>query len=112
MSLYQGYEVEVSQSQLSRILPALGEPVCLLGGWALCITVNKNFAASQGRAFQGSRDIDLGFHVDPSWSGDELKGSLFGRAIRRIEEVGFEHVGFRFMKCFHTETREELSVVT
>ena len=109
MSLYQGYEVEVSQSQLSKILPALGEPVCLLGGWAVYITVNKNFAASQGRNFQGSRDIDLGFHVDSSWTGGELKESLFGRAIERIEEVGFEPVGFRFMKCFHTETRRELS---
>lgn len=109
MSLYQNYEVEVSQSQLSKILSVLDEPVCLLGGWAVYITVNRNFAGSQGRNFEGSRDIDLGFHIDASWTDDELKGSLFGRTIRRIAEVGFEPISFRFMKHFHTETRRELS---
>lgn len=66
MSLYQNYEVAVSRSQLSRIFPTLDGPVCLLGGRAVYITVNDNFTASQGMNFVGSRDIDLGFHVDPA----------------------------------------------
>ncbi len=109
MSLYQNYEIQVSQSQLSEVLSTLGEPVCLLGGWAVYITVNNNFAASQGRNFVGSRDVDLGFHVDPAWTDAELGDSQFARAVRRIVDVGFEPVSFRFVKYFHTETRKELS---
>lgn len=109
MSLYQDYEVEMSQTQLSSVLSTLGEPVCLLGGWAVYVTVNRNFAASQGRNFVGSRDIDLGFHVDPSWTDAELRSSLLGRTMKRIAEVGFEPISFRFVKYFHTETKKELS---
>lgn len=109
MSLYQDYEVQVSQSQLSEVLSTLGGEVCLLGGWAVYTTVNKNFADSQGRNFVGSRDIDLGFHVDLSWDDTGLEHSLFASAIKRIVDVGFEPVGFRFVKYFHTETRKELS---
>lgn len=99
----------MSQSQLSEVLSTLGEPVCLLGGWAVYITVNNNFTASQGRNFVGSRDVDLGFHVDPAWTDAELRGSLLARAVRRIAGAGFEPVSFRFVKPFHTETRKELS---
>lgn len=109
MSLYQNYEVELSQSQLSKILSTLDGPVCLLGGWAVYITVNKNFVVSQGRNFMGSRDIDFGFHIDLSWTDVDLKESLFAKAVNRIVDVGFEAVSFRFVKYFHTETRKELS---
>jgi len=109
MSLYQNYEVELSQSQLSKVLSTLEGPICLLGGWAVYVTVNKNFAASRGRNFMGSRDIDLGFHIDPTWTDADLMESLFAKAIDRIVDVGFEPIGFRFVKYFHTETRKELS---
>ena len=109
MSLYQDYEVQVSQSQLSKVLSELGGQVCLLGGWAVYLTVNENFRASEGRNFMGSRDIDLGFHMDPSWTDMELRDSVFARTIARIEQVGFRPLSFRFVKRFHTETRRELS---
>ncbi|MDA4123679.1 MAG: hypothetical protein OK456_10920 [Thaumarchaeota archaeon] len=109
MSLYQDYEVEVSRSQLSKVLKELGGSICLLGGWAVYITVNKNFSASQGRNFMGSRDIDLGFHIDPSWTDSELRSSIFAQTIKRIGDVGFKPISFRYVKQFHTETREELS---
>lgn len=109
MSLYQDYEVQVSQSQLSKVLSELGGQVCLLGGWAVYLTVNENFRASEGRNFMGSRDIDLGFHMDPSWTDAELRDSVFARTIARIEQVGFKPLSFRFVKRFHTETRAELS---
>ena len=43
MPLYQDYEIQVSQSQLSNMLSRLGDDVCLLGGWAVYLTVNRNF---------------------------------------------------------------------
>ena len=92
-----------------RSLSELGGQVCLLGGWAVYLTVNENFRGSEGRNFMGSRDIDLGFHMDPSWTDGELKGSVFARTVARIEQVGFRPLSFRFVKRFHTETRRELS---
>jgi hypothetical protein len=109
LALYQDYEVEVSQSQLSKVLSELGGKICLLGGWAVYLTVNANFKNARGRNFMGSRDIDLGFHIEPAWADSELRDSTFARTIARIEGVGFKPLSFRFVKHFHTETREELS---
>jgi hypothetical protein len=36
--------------------------MCLIGGWAIYETVNKNFTADRGRPYIGSKDIDIGFH--------------------------------------------------
>ena len=72
--------------------------------------MNANFSASQGRNFIGSRDIDLGFHMDSSWTDSELRSSVFVQTIKRIGDVSFfEQITFRFVKHFDTETREELS---
>jgi hypothetical protein len=57
----------------------------------------------------GSRDIDLGFHMDPSWTDSDLRNSVFAKVIRRISDVGFRPISFRYVKHIHTETREELS---
>ncbi len=105
---YQDYEIEISQSHLSQVFSKVREPIGLLGGWAVYITVNKNFSASQGRNYIGSKDIDLGFHIDKNWSDAELKNSVFARAIMALKEIGFRPLSFRLVKYFHTETRKEL----
>ncbi len=64
MTLYSKFETETSYQYLKRIIEVLNEPVCLLGGWAVYLTVNTRFRESQGRNYLGSRDIDIGFHVD------------------------------------------------
>ncbi len=71
--------------------------------------MNKNFSASQGRNFIGSRDIDLGFHIDPRWTDSELRSSVFAQTIKRIGDVGFEPISFQFVKHVDTETKKELS---
>ncbi len=109
MPLYQDYEIQVSQSQLSNMLSRLGDDVCLLGGWAVYLTVNRNFSSSQGRNFMGSRNIDLGFHVNCEWTDAQLKSSALARTIATISEAGFKPVSFRYVKYFHAETMEELS---
>lgn len=105
---YQDYEIEISQSHLSQVFSKVREPICLLGGWAVYITVNKNFSASQGRNYIGSRDIVLGFHIDKNWSNLELEDSLFASSIKALQEIGFRPLSFCLVKYFHTETREEL----
>ncbi len=88
----------------------LEEPICLIGGWAVYSTVNKNFKKTTGRNYIGSRDIDLGFHFEKDWSEEDLHGSTFAKSLRIIEkELGFVPVGFRYLKEFHIETEKELS---
>ena len=43
MTLYTKFETEISYKYLQQIINFLDEPICLLGGWAVYITVNDNF---------------------------------------------------------------------
>ena len=62
MPLYNEFETETSYKYLQQIIKILEEPICLLGGWAVYLTVNDNFNKNQGRNYLGSRDIyDLWF---------------------------------------------------
>jgi len=75
--MYPSREVELSQQHLKELFRGEPEP-CLLGGWAVYLSVNERFRASMGRDYIGSRDIDLGFHINPEWSVTELQNSAFG----------------------------------
>lgn len=106
--LYQPYETEISESYLSKVFGKVGGRICLLGGWAVYLHVNRNFSSANGRNYIGSRDIDIGFHIEKSWSDSMLKESEFARAAKAMEEFGFEPLGFRYVQYFHTETRKPL----
>lgn len=106
--LYQNYEIQTSQMHLSKVVSNMSS-ICILGGWAVHITVNKNFVESQGREYIGSKDIDVGFHINKNWSGNELKESDFARSIHALECTGFRRLSFRLVKYFHTETQKELN---
>ena len=83
---------------MSIVVSRVKEPVCLLGGWAVYATVNKNFSDEQGRNYIGSRDIDLGFHVDETWSDRQLQESTFAKSIEILKEMGYYGVGSRFVQ--------------
>lgn len=84
--------------------------VCLLGGWAVHLTVTNGFQAAHDRAYIGSRDIDLGIHVDPTWSADDLLASPVATTLPRIEtDVGYSRGRFGFYQQFHRETGEQLT---
>ena len=85
------------------------EPVCLLGGWAVYLTVNRKFNETNGRNYLGSRDIDLGFHIDPNWSTEEMQRSALAQSGSILERRGFNGIGSRFMKHYDIETKKELS---
>lgn len=106
--LYQPYEVEISQKYLQTVMSRVRGPVCLLGGWAVYIVVGENFKREQGRDYLGSRDIDLGFHIEKEWSRNELENSSFAVGVRTLIAMGFEPIGFRLAKHFHTDTKQEL----
>jgi hypothetical protein len=106
--LYQRYEIEISESYLSKVFRKVGGQICLLGGWAVYLHVNRNFSSAYGRNYVGSRDIDLGFHVEKTWSDSILKESEFARVAKAMEAFGFEPLGFRYVQYFHIETHKPL----
>lgn len=106
--LYQNYETEVSLDNLKEITNILQQPQCLLGGWAVYLTVNNKFKKTHGRNYHGSRDIDLGFHISKIFDDESIKNSLFIKTIKVLEENGFLLISQRYAKCYHTETRQPL----
>jgi hypothetical protein len=106
---YQPRETETSQRQLHNIFKQLNGPLCLLGGWAVYYIVNENFQKATGRTYIGSRDIDLGFHLNKVWSKAQLAKSDFINSITTLENMGFRSVSFRLFKDFNIDSGQELT---
>ena len=96
--MYAENEMEISRSNLSAVISNVKEPVCLLGGWAVYITVNQNFRAEHGKDYIGSRGIDLGFHMDDAWSDEQLQKSAFSESIEILKNMKYYGVGSRFVQ--------------
>jgi len=109
MTLYEPYEVDYSYKSLLAIVKALDFPVCIIGGWAVYYTVNEHFEQEQGRAYLGSKDIDIGFFINKALAQDELKRTQFGEFIELLEELGFQPSTFRYYRDVHIETGEYLT---
>jgi len=107
--MYEPTEVQVSEKYLEKVFSLIKGNICLLGGWATYHIVNKNFEKINGRKYIGSRDIDIGFHIDKNWSETQLKNSEFSAAIKQIEDMGFNPISFRLVKDFNLETGKELT---
>jgi hypothetical protein len=107
--LYEPNETKTSEKQLEHIFKSLKDPACLLGGWAVYHLVNKNFEKANGRPYIGSRDIDIGFHIDKDWKEKQLRESGFVSAIAALEKIGFRSVSFRLVKDFDIDTGKELT---
>ena len=87
----------------------LDRSTVLLGGWAVFLTVNESYRAAVGRDYLGSKDVDLGFHIDPTWSLEELKASSYAKALKAIEDHGYFPAGTsRYSKIIDKNTREVL----
>jgi hypothetical protein len=109
MALYSDFETETSYVYLQKIVNILNEPVCILGGWAVYFTVNLAFQKDQGRNYLGSRDIDLGFHLNKNCTRKQLKNSTIGNAFKLLEKQCFKPLGFRYYKDIHIDTGKELT---
>jgi hypothetical protein len=107
--LYQTTETKTSQEQMQAIFSQLKIQTCLLGGWAVYHLVNQNFQKATGRTYIGSRDIDLGFHINVDWTQEQLKNSGFATTIKVAESMGFNSVSFRLVKDFDLDTGKELT---
>lgn len=100
---------DISEQELRPLCQTVEPPACLLGGWAVHLHVNDGFRSEYGREYIGSRDVDLGFHVDPDWDRDELESVPVGRSVERVTEAGYIPLSFRFVRHFNRDTGETLT---
>jgi hypothetical protein len=108
-SQYAEAVTRLSEGELRDVLSASEPPVCLLGGWAVHIHVTEGFRAAYDRSYIGSRDIDLGVHIDPKWSPQELAGSSVATTLNQIVTVlEYRRGRFGFYQEFHRETGARL----
>jgi len=110
---YHQLEIDISDRYLEKICQELNRSkceFCLLGGWAAYHIVNDNFQKINGRKYIGSRDIDIGFHIDKNWSKEQLKKSDFCTATHLVEGMGFKWISARLAKDFDWETGRELTL--
>ena len=106
--MYDDFEVEISRRYLEKVTEVLDEPIVMLGGWAVYLSVNERYKDMTGRDYIGSRDIDLGFHIDKN-----SKSQTLIDVISTLEkELGFSPLSFRFFKEVHRETGLDLDPET
>ena len=107
--LYEDYETRISYDMLSKVIPVLPAPVCLLGGWAVYYTVNTNYTVDTGTSYHGSKDIDLGFHLERDATKESLRESTLAKTIESLKDLEFSSIGMRLLKEYHRETHIFLS---
>jgi len=107
--LYENYETDISKDNLVTVFSKVTAPLCLLGGWAVYLTVNVNYKNDKGRDYHGSKDIDLGFHFEKNETKESLINSAFNQSIKALEGIGFYSVSFRLIQHYHRETKQALT---
>jgi len=105
--LYENYETDISKNNLVTVFSKVTAPLCLLGGWAVYLTVNVNYKNDKGRDYH--KDIDLGFHFSKNESKESLINSAFNQSIKALEDIGFYSVSFRLVQHYHRETQKVLT---
>lgn len=99
----------LSEQELRRVFDIAEPPVCLLGGWAVHLHVDPGFQEEYGREYIGSRDIDIGVHVDPDWQSRELSEKPIAKSLEKIRELGYTESRFGFVQNFHRDTQERIT---
>lgn len=108
--MYKEFETKTSYKYLQEVIKALEEPICILGGWAIFFHVNENFLKKQGRPYLGSKDIDLGFHLDKNSTINQMEKSALTKSLDILQNnLKFRPISFRLLKEIHIETEEELT---
>jgi hypothetical protein len=91
------------------VFGAAESPVCLLGGWAVHLHVNTGFQNRHSREYIGSRDIDLGVHVEPDSNKEELRNQPVGESISAIKDLGYTESRFGFVQNFLRSNHEPIN---
>ena len=109
-SQYAETVTRLSDGELQDVISVAEPPICLIGGWAVHLHVTTGFQDAHGRPYIGSRDIDLGIHIDPEWSTEAHRSAPVATTLDRIEtDLGYSRGRFGFYQQFHRETGNRLS---
>jgi hypothetical protein len=100
---------ELSEQELQAVFTAAEPPVCLLGGWAVHLHVTPGFHSAHGREYIGSRDLDIGVHVDVSWTDEDFPETPVGDSISAIEDLGYTKSRFGFVQHFLRDSQDRIS---
>ena len=107
--LYEKFETDISYDNLTTVLSNVTERSCLLGGWAVYLTVNDGYKSLNNMNYHGSRDTDLGFHFSGNESLDDIVGSGLNQTVIALKNLGYRSSGFRMFQHYRRETRKLLS---
>lgn len=109
--MYSEVEITISRQYLTDICGNMGEDMCLLGGWAVHSLVTEGYREYTGREYIGSKDIDLGFHLEQHWDERQLRESAIITTKELLErDYGFIKSGiFRYEKWFDSQSGDELT---
>lgn len=103
-------ETDASFDALKILAAELPEPLILMGGWAVYLTVNKSYSEEHNAPYLGSRDVDLGFHIDIDGSIEDLKQSNFAKTLEILKVVGYWESGTsRFCRILDKRTGKSLN---
>ncbi len=108
--LYDTMETGSALEALRDISGRLPGPFVAIGGWGVHLTVLDSYQREHGVPYIASRDIDLGFHIDPATDMDGLKTTPFSRAIDVVRSIGYVPYGsFRYCRMMRKGTGETLT---
>jgi len=108
--LYDLQETETAIEALGVLTNSLPEPFVVLGGWAVYLTASESYKREHGTPYLGSRDVDVGFHIDPTISVNALRHSTFSKAIEVVRSAGYYPMGSsRYCKFIRKGTGEILT---
>ncbi len=110
VQLYDATELSYSQLALEGLVSALPDVTLVVEGWAVYGTVNTSYLREHGVPYLGSRDIDVGYHVDPSWTEEQLVNSPLNLAIEFAGRSGYLPVGpYRFCRYVRKSTGQAVT---
>ena len=109
IQLYDGQETDTALEALEALSKELPEPFLLIGGWAVYLTVNESYRKDHGVPYLGSRDIDLGFHIDRDCDDEALQNCTYAKALKVLDRVGYRpHGSFRYCRIIRRDTGETI----
>jgi len=105
--MYLKNETDQSFAYLKKVVEFLDEPICILGGWAVYLTINNKYQEQLKREYLGSRDVDLDFHIEEN--ATDFSKTAFRNAIKKLESEGFREINGKLCKPLDLATGIELT---
>lgn len=103
--VYEDVLTRASNERLRSLVAGIPHPVAIAGGHGVLHNVRPKWMKAFGQDYFGSRDIDVIYLVDPSWTPRQLRASAAAQAPRRIEELGYKPISFRYQQILDQHGR-------